>query len=44
MRWLTLEEQPKSEPFSDLRYFMKSFQDNGIAHVEAAIVKARKAI
>lgn len=45
--WQTLEEKlwsMESEPFSDLRYLMKSFHDNGIAHVESAIVKARKAI
>lgn len=45
--WLALEEKlwrMESEPFSDLRYFMKSFQGNGISHIEAAIVKARKAI
>ncbi len=45
--WQGLEEKlwsMESEPFSDLRYFMKSFQDNGISHIEAAIVKARKAI
>lgn len=45
--WQGLEEKlwrMDAEPFSDLRYFVKSFQDNGIAHVEAAIVKARKAI
>ena len=45
--WQGLEEKlwrMDAEPFSDLRYFMKSFQDNGIAHVEAALEKARKAI
>jgi len=45
--WQALEEKlwsMESEPFSDLRYLMKSFQENGIYHVETAIEKAKKAI
>lgn len=34
----------ESEPFSDLRYLMKSFPENGIAHVETAVEKVNKAI
>lgn len=45
--WQTLEEKlwsMESEPFSDLKYFMKSFQENGIYHVEAALEKAKRAV
>jgi len=45
--WQALEEKLWSmelEPFSDLRYVMKTFQENGIYHVETAIEKAKKAI
>jgi hypothetical protein len=45
--WQALEEKlwsMESEPFSDLRYLMMSFQENGINHVETAIEKAKKAI
>ena len=45
--WQALEAKlwsMESEPFSDLRYLMKSLQENGIYHVEAALEKAKKAI
>ena len=45
--WQALEEKlwsMESEPFSDLRYLMKSFQENGIRHVETGIEEAKKAI
>ncbi len=45
--WRALGEKlwsMESEPFLDLRYLMKSFQENGIHHVEAGIEAARKAI
>jgi len=45
--WQALEEKlwrMESEPFSDLRHLMKSFQENGIHYVETALEKAKKAI
>ena len=45
--WQALKEKLWSmepEPFSDLRYLMKTFQEHGIHHVEAAIEEAEKAI
>jgi len=45
--WQALEEKlwsMESEPFSDLRYLMKSFQENGIHHVETATQKAKKVV
>jgi hypothetical protein len=45
--WQALKEKlwsMESEPFSDLRYVMKSFQENGIHYVETAIEEAKKAI
>ncbi|GAC1657812.1 MAG: hypothetical protein NVS4B7_03870 [Ktedonobacteraceae bacterium] len=45
--WQALEEKlwsMESEPFSDLRYLMKSFQENGIHYVETATEEAKKAI
>jgi hypothetical protein len=34
----------ESEPFLDLRYLMKSFQENGIHYVETTLEEAKKAI
>ncbi len=45
--WQALEEKLwniDSEPFSDLKYFMKSFPESGILHVETALEAAKKAI
>ena len=45
--WQALEEKlwsMESEPFSDLKYLMKSLQENGIHHVETGIEAAKKAI
>jgi len=45
--WQALEEKlwsMEAEPFSDLRYLMKSFQENGIHHVETATQKAKKVV
>ena len=45
--WQALEEKlwsMESEPFSDLRYLMKSFQENRIHHVETAMEEAKKAV
>ena len=45
--WQALEEKlwrMESEPFSDLRYFLKAFPESGISHVEAALDKARLAV
>jgi tetratricopeptide (TPR) repeat protein len=45
--WQALEEKlwsMESEPFSDLKYLMKSFQENGIHHVETGIEVAKKAV
>src|SRR5438132_11986247 len=45
--WQALEEKlwrMESEPFSDLRYLMKSFQESGIQYVEIGIEEAKKAI
>ena len=45
--WQTLKEKiwsMESEPFSDLRYLINSFQEQGIQHVEIAIATAEKAI
>lgn len=45
--WQALEEElwcMESEPFSDLRYLLRSFQENGIHYVEIAIEKAKKAV
>lgn len=33
-----------SEPFSDLRYLVKSFQEHGIYRIEAALEKAKQAV
>jgi tetratricopeptide (TPR) repeat protein len=45
--WQVLEAKlwsMESEPFSDLRYLMKSLPENGVYHVETALEKAKKAI
>jgi len=45
--WQALEEKlwsMESEPFSDLRYLMKSSQENGIRSVETAVAEAKKTI
>ncbi len=45
--WQTVEAKlwsMESEPFSDLRYLMKSLPENGIYHVETALEKAKNAI
>lgn len=45
--WQALEEKlwhMDSEPFSDLRYLMKAFQENAIQQVETAIEAAKKAV
>ncbi|SRR6266571_762942 len=45
--WQALEEKlwdMESEPFSDLRYLMKSSQENGIHSVKTALEEAKKAV
>ena len=45
--WQALEEKLWSmerEPFSDLRYMMQSFQEDGIAQIEIALAKGKKAV
>ncbi len=45
--WQALEEKlwsMESEPFSDMRYLLKTLQANGISRIETAIEKAKKAI
>jgi transcriptional regulator with XRE-family HTH domain len=45
--WQTLEERlwrMDAEPFSDLRYLMKAFPENGISYVETSLEKARHAV
>ena len=45
--WQSLEEKLWSmdaEPFSDLRHFVKSFQENGIHHLEIATEKAKQVV
>jgi len=45
--WQTMKEKlwnMESDPFSDLRYLMKSFQENGIRYIETAMEEAEKAI
>ena len=45
--WQALEEKlwcMECEPFSDLRYMMQSFQEDGISHIETALAKGKKAV
>ena len=45
--WHSLEEKlwrMESEPFSDFRYMLKAFPENGVHHIETAMEEAKKAV